>query len=323
MAHAEFSKYSFFPIQHPNILAFYRRQFDMLWTAQEVDFSADRGDWVTLDESTQKMLKFVLCFFSQADGLVIENIAHRFQAETSELVKEAGHFYIVQNLVETVHNEIYSVMIDVFITDRKERARALNAVANYPSIRTMATWIKRWMESSRPLSERIIAFACVEGIVFVAFFVLIWFIKRKNKLPGLCKANEFIARDEALHTLFAVELYHTLVASSKEHELDEKTAKCILKEAVNLAIELVEAALPVDFIGLSAEDLGEYVRVAADNLAVQLGFSPVFEATNPFDWMIAIGLPNRTNFFEQRVTEYSKLSVEANRSLEFDIQSTF
>ena len=320
----DFRKYSFFPIEHDNLLKYYRLQFDMIWTAQEIDMSQDRHDWTTLDPKTQRLIKFVLCFFSQADGLVIENISKRFQDESSDLLKEAGHFYAVQNLVETVHNEMYSIMIDVFITDPTERARALNAIQHYPEIRDIALWMKKWMESDRPLRERIIAFACIEGIIFVALFVAIWYIKRQNKLPGLCKANEFIARDEALHALFAIELYHTLKLKETdwpEKTEEEKTVVDIVKEAVGIAENLIKKSLENDLIGLKTDDLVEYVHMTADNLVTQLGFNPIFRASNPFEWMVAIGIPNRTNFFEQRVSEYSKLGSKS--TLEFDTTAEF
>ena len=319
-----FRKYSFFPIEHDNLLKYYRLQFDMIWTAQEIDMSQDRHDWQSLDPKTQRLIKFVLCFFAQADGLVIENISKRFQDESSDILKEAGHFYAVQNLVETVHNEMYSIMIDVFITDPAERVRALNAIQHYPSIRKIALWMKKWMESDRPLRERVVAFACIEGIIFVALFVAIWYIKRQNKLPGLCKANEFIARDEALHALFAVELYHTLKLNTKdwpEEVKEEQTVLDIVKDAVSIAEDLIKQSLEHDLVGLKADDLVEYVHMTADNLVTQLGFNPLYRASNPFEWMVAIGIPNRTNFFEQRVSEYSKLgsrsTLEFNTTVEF------
>ena len=319
-----FKKYSFFPIQHDNLLKYYRLQFDMIWTAQEIDMSQDRYDWQSLDPKTQRLIKFVLCFFAQADGLVIENISKRFQDESSDILKEAGHFYAVQNLVETVHNEMYSIMIDVFITDPAERVRALNAIQHYPSIRKIALWMKKWMESDRPLRERVVAFACIEGIIFVALFVAIWYIKRQNKLPGLCKANEFIARDEALHALFAVELYHTLKLNTKdwpEEVKEEQTVLDIVKDAVAIAEDLIKQSLEHDLVGLKADDLVEYVHMTADNLVTQLGFNPLYRASNPFEWMVAIGIPNRTNFFEQRVSEYSKLGSRS--TLEFDTTVEF
>lgn len=320
----DFSKYSFFPIHHENLLKFYRRQVDMLWTPQEIDMSQDRTEWKTMDEPTRNMVKYVLCFFAQADGLVIENIAKRFQEESSELLKEAGHFYAAQNLIETVHNEMYSIMIDVFITEPVERAKALNAIQHYPSIRQLGEWMQKWMTTDRSLGERIVAFACVEGIIFVAFFVEIWFVKRLNKLPGLCKANEFIARDEALHTLFAVELYKTLRATATSWpplEEEVETVTLIVQDAVEIAERLAADSLPCDLTGLRSADLVQYIRLAADNLLIQLGLNPCYAAVNPFPWMIQIGMANKTNFFEQRVSEYSKLDSSSN--LTFDVQAEF
>ena len=316
---------AFFPIKFPNLLKFYRKQTEMFWFAPEIDMSQDREDWAALDEPTKRMVKFVLCFFAQADGLVIENITKNFQEQSSAVFKEAGHFYVAQNLIETVHNEVYSVMIDVFITDPVEREQALNAIEHYPSIRKLGLWMKDWMDSDRPLYEQIIAFGCVESIVFVAFFVVIWYVKRRNILGGLCKANEFIARDEALHALFAVELFDTMrkqpgglgITAAEEAAM----ATRIIRDAVDIAELLVRKMLAVDLVGLTADDLVEYVKVTADSFSTQLGHKPIYNAESPFEWMAAIGMVNRTNFFEQRVTEYSKLKGGGN--FEFCVTADF
>ncbi len=322
----DFSKYSFFPILYESLLKFYRDQFDVLWTVGEIDMSADRADWETLDESLQNVVRFVLCFFAQIDGLVIENITQNFQAETGDRFKEAGHFYAVQNLIETVHNEMYSTAIEVLITDPVEYAKTLNAIDNYPSIKKIAVWMKTWMESDKPLYQRIVAFACIEGILFVALFVIIYHVKRQNKLTGLCKANEFIARDEALHALFAIELYKILRQEDTKlgvwpsREVEQKVVTDIVADAVRIAEELVRNSMEDDLVGLAVSDLVQYIKVTADALIVQLGFEPIYKSVNPFDWMVTIGIVNRTNFFEGRVSEYSKLN---SKSLKFSIDADF
>ena len=316
----DFSRYSFFPIKYPILEQFYQRQKDVFWTAQEIDYSGDREDWESLDDNSREYLKFNLFFFVQFDGVINENLIEHFKRETSDY-KEAQFFYAAQEFMEVGHNETYSMLIETFIRDPKEKAKAFNAIKHYPSIRKIADWVFEWMRSDRPLIERVIAFACVEGMFFSGAFAGIYWIKTKNILKGLCKANEFIARDEALHTEFAIALYHVLTAIDKKYEpLSEERVHEIISGAMDAAEEFNRDALKVNLIGLNADDMVDYVKCTANRLSESLGHQKIYNVINPFDWMAVIGLPNKTNFFESRVTEYGKQSAP---DFDFDLDTDF
>ncbi len=269
--------------------------------------SKDRKDWMSLNDDERKFLTFILAFFSQADGIIVENLIEHFQRETNEY-KEANAFYSMQNAMETIHNETYSIMIETFIQDFQERKKALNAIDNYPSIKKLAEWMFEWMDEERPLMDRVIAFACVEGIFFSGAFCAIYWIKKSNRLRGLCKANEFIARDEALHTEFAVALYHHYTSVVKRSQkLSQKTVHDIIKSSMSVVEEFIRDALHVELIGMNSKDMITYVQCTADRLAVSLGYDKIYKVENPFDWMVLIALSNKTNFFEDTVSEYSKV----------------
>lgn len=306
----DFSKYCFLPIRYPKLNEFYQKQKNAFWTVKEIDFSKDRSDWLSLSDDVKRFLTFVLSFFAQADGLVIENLFENFQKETSDY-KEIVAFYSIQNAIETIHNETYSVMIETFIQDLEERKKAFNAIDNYGSIKKMAEWIMTWMKSDRPLLERVIAFACVEGIFFSGAFCAIYWIKKSNKLRGLCKANEFIARDEALHTDFAIALYHHYTSVVKTiPQLQEEVVHGIITSAIEVSENFIRDALKVELIGMNADEMMQYVKCTADRLLSSLGFKKLYGVANPFDWMIMITLPNKTNFFEDTVSEYAKVDSD-------------
>jgi ribonucleoside-diphosphate reductase beta chain len=314
----DFSRYSYFPIKYKTLDKFYQDQKDVFWTPSEIDYSKDRSDWDKLDEETKKFVKFILFFFAQADGIVNENLIENFKKETSEY-KEARNFYAAQEFIEVVHNETYSMLIETFIRDAEEKNRAFNAISHYPSIRKLANWMFQWMKSERSLVERIIAFACVEGIFFSGAFAGVYWIKRKNILPSLCKANEFIARDEALHTRFAVELYRVMTdVDHKFDRLPESVVHEIIGSATEVAEEFTRDALRVDLIGMNADDMVDYVKCTADNLSTSLGYNRIYEVENPFDWMLVIGLSNKANFFETRPTEYSRQKHGSGQGFDLD-----
>ena len=316
----DFSQYSFFPIKYHILEGYYQKQKDVFWTAQEIDYKGDRDDWDNLDSDTKEFIKFILLFFAQADGIVNENLIDNFKKETS-CYKEARYFYAAQEFMEVCHNETYSMLIESFIRDPEEKRKAFNAIKYYPSIRKIADWMFKWMKSDRPLHERVISFACVEGIFFSSAFAAIYWIKRKNILHGLCKANEFIARDEALHTEFAVALYHVLTGIDHKFDLlPESRVHEIIRSAVETSEEFTRSALRVDLIGMSADDMISYVKCTANKLSESLGYSKIYDVENPFDWMLVIGLPNRSNFFETRVSEYGRHSKP---DFQFDLDADF
>ncbi len=320
------ANYSFLPITRPKLLKFYETQRDVFWVPQEIKYSSDRSDFLKLDAGTQEFIKFVLAFFAQADGIINENLIDSFQKDTRRY-KEAGYFYIIQAAIELIHNETYSLLINAIITDADERNKVLDGVHNYPEVGAIADWMFKWMslrkgpfEDLTNLRERIVAFACIEGVVFSSAFAAVYWLKKKNVLPGLCKANEFIARDERIHTLFAVELYHELVRELPP--LSNKRIAEIISSAVDLTETFTRSALKVDLIGMNADEMIKYVKCTANGLYSLFTntLTKLYDVTNPFLWMITIGLSNKTNFFESTVTEYAK---EEAGDDEFDTDAAF
>ena len=316
----DFAKYSYFPIKYQVLEDYVKKQQAVLWTLEEIEFKGDRRDWDKLDSATTEFVKFILLFFAQADGIVNENLSDNFKRETSKY-KEARHFYATQEFIETVHNETYSNFIEVFIRDEDEKRRAFNAIKYYPSIQRIAEWAFTWMDREKPLPERVIGFACLEGIMFSSAFAAIYWLKRKNILKGLAKANEFIARDEALHTEFAVALYHVMTGMDEEYEpLSEERVHEIISQAVGVAEQFTRDSLKVDLVGMNADDMVDYIKCTADSLVVSLGYNKIYNAENPFDWMAIISLPNKSNFFETRVSEYGR---QTKSSFTFDLDAAF
>ncbi len=318
----EYSQYSYYPIKYPHLNKYYEQQRDVFWTAPEVNHKGDREHWDLLDKPTRRFLKFVLCFFAQADGIINDNLINNFKRETSHY-KEARHFYAMQEVIEVCHNEVYSNLIEAFIRDEKKKAKALDAITNYPSIKLIADTMNKWMDTSIPLLERLIAFSCVEGILFSSAFAAIYWIKRRNILLALCLANEWIARDEGIHTSFAVALYHTMVDDETLNY--ERISPTRIQEIVDDFVKVAETfnrdALRIDLLGMNADDMMSYVKSVADNLIEAYGCEKLYNAENKFgDWMANIGLPNKSNFFEKTVTEYGK---DGKMNFEFDVNAEY
>jgi len=313
-------RYAFFPIRFQNLLEYRDQQMNVFWSAKEVDFRGDRNAWDELDENTKQYIKFLLFLFAQLDGIVNENLVENFKKETS-FCKECSMFYAIQEAIEWVHNETYSLLIKAFIRDPAEQEKGLNSIMHYPAIAAIADWCFEWMCKEKPLTERIIAFACVEGIIFSSAFAGIYWIKRKNTLHGLTKANEWIARDEAIHTEFAIALYHTLTTTlQREAPLSQKRITAIIKSAVSVTEAFTRNAMQLDLVALSADEMVEYVKCTADRLSAALGFEAIYSAKNPFEWMKVISLPNKTNFFESKVSEYTR---QTTLDYEFDLSTPF
>lgn len=314
------SEHTFLPIRYPDLLNYRTDLESIFWFASEINLHRDREDYESLSSNLQTFIKTVLAFFAPADGLISENLVNRFIGELSVLYKEAGFFYTVQNHNELVHNETYSLLISTLISDVEEKNRLLDAVHNYPAVKGISDWMTSVMRSDAPLQERIYAFACIEGGLFNAAFAAIYYIKRKNILPGLCQANEFIARDEAIHANFASAIYKRMVTDldpinghdniellrSVFKPLDIDTIKRITEEAVQLSIRLITEAIDVKMIDITREDMILYIRCTFDVLVESFGFEKLYNNRNPFDWMIMTGLANKTNFFEKNVTDYSR-----------------
>lgn len=313
------SQLAFLPIVNPRLEYYYQRQKELFWTAQEIDYIGDRDQWDSLDENSKKFIKSMLFLFAQIDGIINDNLIENFKKETRELAKECSMFYAIQEAIEWGHNETYSMLIQTFIRDPEEQHKGLNAIQNYPSIKQIAIWSYTYMDSSIPLTERLIAFACVEGVIITDAFASIYWIKRKNILHALTKANEWIARDEGIHTQFAVELYHHMTLLWKSHELvSESRVHEIISSAVSVAENFINEAMNVSLIGINSEDMVQYVKCTADALAKSLGYDPIYNVLNPFLWMDVIALPNKTNFFESRVSEYARETIIEQVDYDFD-----
>lgn len=287
----------------------YKQQVASFWTAEEIDLSKDGQDWASLTREERHFIKYVLAFFAGSDGIVQENLAVRFQREVQSPV--ARLFYGFQNAMEGVHSETYSLLIDTYVKDKDEQTECFNAIQTIPCIGKKADWALKWIESDGTFAARLAAFACVEGIFFSGAFCSIYWLKKRGLMPGLTFSNELISRDEALHTLFAIALFHKQPDSEKP---SAGTLHSIIREAVELEKEFICEALPCSLIGMNAQLMGTYIEFVADRLAVQLGTPKIYNATNPFDFMDLISLEGKTNFFEKRVSEYKKPGVGVDAS---------
>jgi ribonucleoside-diphosphate reductase subunit M2 len=282
----------------------YKQAEASFWTAEELDLAMDITDWSDkLSENERHFIKHVLAFFAASDGIVNENLATNFSREVQ--VPEARCFYGFQQAIENIHSEVYSLLIDTYISDLTEKSRLLRALETIPCVQKKAEWAFRYAnEANATFAERLVAFAAVEGIFFSGSFCAIFWLKKRGLMPGLCFSNELISRDEGLHCDFACLLYGLL-----ENELPEERVIEIVREAVEIEIEFVRDALPVELIGMNSKAMTEYIKCCADRLLVALGVGKVYKAVNPFDWMELISIDGKTNFFEKRVGEYSKANV--------------
>ena len=293
--------FTLFPIksEEQHLYRMYKQSVAVFWTPDEIDFSKDIADWNKLTDPEKHFIGRVLAFFAGSDGIVMENLVTRFQGEVNSQVVKL--FYSFQNAMEGIHSETYSLLIDTYIKDQEEKAKLFNAITTIPCIEKKAEWALNWMGSDKSFATRLVAFACVEGIFFSGAFCSIFWLKKRGLLPGLTFSNELISRDEGLHTQFAVALFHTL-----ENKISEDTIHEIIKHAVELEKEFICDALSCSLIGMNAKMMSQYIEFVADRLAVQLGTPKIFGAQNPFDFMDLISLEGKTNFFEKKVSDYSR-----------------
>lgn len=299
--------FSYYPIESSRLEKMYQDLKRIMWVPEEILLAKDQEHFSLLDEKTQNFVTFILCFFSQADGIIVKNLVENFIREASRY-KEAAKFLTAQAYNELIHSETYGNLINALITNPKKQREAYDAIHYIPTIGLIGEWMMKWMSDDIPLAERVVAFACVEGMLFTAAFAGVYWIKRKNVLPGLCKANEFIARDEALHTRFAGCLYEEMTRSGDFEVVPQDRIHSIIREGVEVARNFIESALKVDLIGLTSEGMVQYTMCTADALAEMFGVDKIYDVPNPYEWMLILGLPNTTNFFESMVTEYSKPS---------------
>ena len=277
----------------------YKQSVAVFWTPEEIDFSKDQADWAKLTENEKHFIKQVLAFFAGSDGIVMENLVTRFQGDVDSQVVKL--FYSFQNAMEGIHSETYSLLIDTYVKDEEEKAKLFNAIDTIPCIKNKAIWAETFMSSNAQFGQRLVGFACVEGIFFSGAFCAIFWLKKRGLLPGLTFSNELISRDEGLHTQFAVALFHTLTEKP-----DPTITVEIIKWAVELEKEFICNALPCSLIGMNSKMMSEYIEFVADRLAVQLGTQKIYGTANPFDFMDLISLEGKTNFFEKKVSDYSR-----------------
>ncbi len=301
-------RFVIFPIQHNDIWQFYKNAEASFWTAEEVDLSPDLHDWQNkLNDNERFFISRVLAFFAASDGIVNENLAINFLQEVQ--YPEARCFYGFQIMIENIHSEMYSLLIDTYVKDPAEKDYLLRAIETIPCVTKKAKWALRWITKGS-FTERLIAFAAVEGIFFSGSFCSIFWLKKRGLMPGLTFSNELISRDEGLHCDFACLLY----VNHLQNKLSEETIREIIVDAVAIEKEFVTDALPVKLIGMNAELMCQYIEFVADRLLVALGCNKVWNATNPFDFMELISLQGKTNFFERRVGEYQKTGVAQTNS---------
>ena len=309
-------RYVMFPIQDHDIWSMYKRQVDCFWRAEEIDFSKDMASWKTLTKDEKYFIKMIIAFFAGADGIVLENLGTRFMSEVQ--ISEARAFYGFQIAMENIHSEVYSLLIDTYVKDRLEKDKLFKAMENFPCIKKKADWAIKWINDKRStFATRLIAFACVEGIFFSGAFCSIFWLKKRGKMPGLTFSNELIARDEALHTEFAVLLYTKLLKKVPKKRVVE-----IVKEAVEIEREFICEALPCKLISMNSKLMSQYIEFVADRLMVQLGYDKIYDVTCPFDFMEQISIEGKTNFFEKRVGEYALANKEKDETT-FDLDGAF
>ena len=293
------NRYVMFPIVDEDIWKMYKKQMDCFWRAEEIDLSKDIKHWATLNNDEQHFIKHILAFFAASDGIVLENLGQRFMNEVQ--IAEARAAYGFQIMMENIHSETYSLLIDTLVKEEREKTNLFEAIQNFPCIKKKADWAIKWINDKRSsFATRLIAFAAVEGIFFSGSFCSIYWLKKRGLMPGLTFSNELISRDEGMHTDFAVLLFSKLQKKPKKAKVIE-----LIKEAVQIEQEFITEALPCKLIGMNAKLMKQYIEFVADRLIVQLGYPKIYNSANPFDFMEMISLEGKTNFFEKRVGDYS------------------
>ena len=311
------NRFVIFPIQHHDIWEWYKKQEACFWTAEEIDLHQDLTDWNNkMNADERYFIKHILAFFAASDGIVNENLAENFVNEVQ--YSEAKFFYGFQIMMENIHSETYSLLIDTYVKDETEKNKLFKAIENFPAIKKKADWALKWIDSPS-FAERLIAFAAVEGIFFSGAFCSIFWLKKRGLMPGLTFSNELISRDEGMHCDFAVHLHNKHLIN----KVSETRIKEIIIDALNIEREFVTESLPVSLIGMNSKLMTQYLEFVTDRLLVELGCQKEYNSTNPFDFMDMISLQGKTNFFEKRVSEYQKAGVlnkdnESSKKISFD-----
>jgi len=311
------NRFLLFPIEYNDIWNFYKKAEASFWTAEEIDLSQDLTDWGQLNNDERHFIKHVLAFLAASDGIVNENLAENFLSEVQ--YTEAKFFYGFQITIENIHSETYSLLIDTYIKDSKEKSILFNAIDTLDCVKKKAEWALRWIEKGS-FAERLVAFAAVEGIFFSGSFCSIFWLKKRGLMPGLCFSNELISRDEGLHCDFACLLYSNHLVNKLPKEQVEE----IIREAVAIEKEFIIDALPVKLIGMNSDLMSQYIEFVADRLLVELGNERIYNVSCPFDFMEMISIQGKSNFFERRVGEYQKASVLGDKETQrFSLDEEF
>ena len=305
------SRFVLFPIKYDKIWSEYKKQVSCFWTSEEIDLSKDLNDWEKLTEKERYFIKHILAFFAGSDGIVLENLGKRFLSEIQ--IPEARCAYGFQLMMENIHSETYSLLIDTLIKDKDQKQYLFNAINSIPCIAKKAHWAIKWIEDEQAnFATRLVAFACVEGIFFSGSFCAIYWLKKRGLMPGLTFSNELISRDEGMHTDFACLLYSMI-----ENKLSKEIFYSIIQEAVDIEKEFIVHSLSCKLIGMNSQMMSEYIEFVADRLILQLGYDKIYNTENPFQFMELISLENKTNFFEKRVAEYSLAKVGKINEISF------
>jgi len=308
-------RFVLFPIKYDEIWSMCKKQLKCFWTAEEIDLSKDHNDWRKLNDGERHFISMVLGFFAASDGIVIENLCLNFIDEVK--IAEIRYFYSNQAFMENIHSETYSLLIDSYIRDEREKLKLLKSIEHFPCIKQKSDWAVEYIKSNDSFATRLIAFAVIEGIFFSGAFCSIFWLKKRGLLPGLCFSNELISRDEGLHTEFAVLLYSKL-----KNKLSEEIVYKIFDEAVDIEKEFITEALPCRLIGMNHILMCDYIEFVADRLLVQLGYKKLYNTVNPFSFMEMISLEGKGNFFERRISDYA-LADKEKTTEDFDLNECF
>lgn len=310
------NRFVLFPIKYPKIWKAYKDMKACFWTAEEIDLSKDLEDWNKLSRNEKHFIKNILAFFAGSDGIVLENLGLRFLKEVQ--IPEARCFYAFQMMMENIHSETYSLLIDKYIDNANEKERLFNAIETIPCVSEKANWALKWVNDKSDFATRLVAFAAVEGIFFSGSFCAIYWLKKRHLMPGLTFSNELISRDEGQHTDFAILLYNML-----EYKLDKKKIYEIISEAVTIEKNFIINSIPCNLIGMNANKMSKYIEFVADRLIVQLSsknkpYNKLYNSNNPFPFMELISIDGKTNFFEKRVSEYNLSNVNKKQDIVFN-----
>jgi len=310
-------RYVMFPIADADIWKMYKKMQDCFWRTEEIDLSKDLVHWNGLNDNERHFISMILAFFAGSDGIVVENLGTRFMGEVQ--LPEARSVYGFQLMMENIHSETYSLLIDSYIKNNEEKNKLFRAIENFSCIKKKADWAIKWIQDKKStFATRLIAFAAVEGIFFSGSFCSIFWLKKRGLMPGLTFSNELISRDEGMHTDFAVLLHNKLHNKASKQQVYE-----IIKEAVEIEKEFICEALPCRLIGMNSKLMSQYIEFVADRLVAQLGLDKIYNSSNPFDFMQMISVEGKTNFFEKRVGEYSLSDGKKDESLFDDLDAEF